>query len=144
MKSKFTSQSTIFLTLISLFFSFNLSAQLRVGDPGVVFDQATINANSNCYPQMQRWSEAGVTGGIPFLNSFDVTNTISAGDSDDIIAAINAMANSISGNQKGLVILSNGNYTVDKQIDMKSNVSVAGQSRNGVVLNVYVEGAPAI
>ncbi len=117
--------------------------KLEIGDPGVTFDQNVIDANQSCYPQMQRWSEAGVTGGIPFLNTFDQTTTISSGNSSTINNAINAMSNSLSANQKGLIILSNGTYTINSKVRMKSNVSLKGQSRDGVVCTITMTSGHA-
>lgn len=39
--------------------------QFTASDEGDSFDQSKFDAN---WPQMQRWFEAGVNGGIPFLS----------------------------------------------------------------------------
>lgn len=127
--------------LTYLFFaSTSLLAQNRVGDPGVSFNQSIINANKSCYPQMERWSKAGVTGGIPFIASFDKKKTISPGNTNKINDAINEMSNSLSGNQKGLITLSNGNYSINSSVKMKSNVSLIGESRDGVKCIISMTG----
>ncbi|MGA9637730.1 T9SS type A sorting domain-containing protein [Flavobacterium sp.] len=138
----------ITVSFIVFFFSFpyNFSfAQLRVGDPGVTVNQSKIDANSSKYPQMSRWANAGVVGGIPFMNdtNFPKKATINAGNSAVINAAIVALSNTLNAGQKGLLTLNNGNYTIDASITMKSNVSLKGQSREGVVCTITMVGGNA-
>ena len=132
------------LLLLSALCNFGY-AQLRVGDPGVAIDQTKIDANSIKYPQMNRWANAGVVGGIPFVNdvNFPKKATINAGNSATINAAIIALSSSLSSGQKGLLMLNNGNYTIDASITMKSNVSLIGQSREAVVCTITMVGGNA-
>ena len=102
---------------------------LRPGDPGVRIDTSKFDP---AYPQMKEWAKAGVRGGIPFINKIPVKKTINGGSSDDINAAINAVAKSGG----GAVMLSNGKYRINKQVTMKKGVSLIGQSRSGVVAEI--------
>ncbi|OEK08135.1 hypothetical protein A8C32_01350 [Flavivirga aquatica] len=130
-----------FLLMFMLYITFFPSqAQLRVGDPGVTIDQSKFDSD---YPQMARWANAGVRGGIPFINSFNIVKTITEGNSDKINAEILNMANDLSGGQKGLIKLSNGDYNINKSITMKSNVSLQGESRNGVVCTITMNNNDA-
>ena len=135
-------KSTITL-IFCTFFCVNLFSQLKTGDPGVTFNQSLININQSCYPQMKRWSEAGVNGGIPFLTDFNREATINPGNSSSINLAINNMANSLTGNQKGIITLQNGTYNINARINMKSNVSLRGQSRDGVRCIINMNGGDA-
>ncbi|WP_366186151.1 T9SS type A sorting domain-containing protein [Flavobacterium ovatum] len=120
-------------------------AQLRVGDPGVTINQTAIDANSTNYPQMSRWANAGVIGGIPFVNdaNFEKKATINAGNSAAINTAIVTLSNSLTSGQKGLLTLNDGNYTIDASITMKSNVSLIGQTREGVICTITMVGGNA-
>ncbi|WP_281991548.1 carbohydrate-binding protein [Aquimarina aggregata] len=112
------------------------SAQTRVGDPGVTFDQSLISANKSRWPQMKRWSEAGARKGITPINKIDIKATLNDGaDSDDIIAAIKSVARKGGGG----VFLKNGTYTIDKQVNMESNVFIIGESREKVRCVVYMD-----
>ncbi|PKB44148.1 putative secreted protein (Por secretion system target) [Cellulophaga sp. RHA19] len=113
----------VFLLLIGQ----KVSAQLKVGDPGVTFDASKYD---NRYPQMKEWQKAGVRGGIPFLKDVKIVKTLTNGANSD---AINSAINDAS-KQSGLVavLLKNGTYTIDKRIKMKSNVSLIGESRDNV------------
>ncbi|MCL5244247.1 T9SS type A sorting domain-containing protein [Cellulophaga sp. 20_2_10] len=118
---------TVFSIFLQLLMTFTANAQLKVGDPGVIFD---ANKYDNRYPQMKQWEKAGVRGGIPFLKDVKVVKTLTNGaNSDAINKAINDAAK-----QSGLVavLLKNGAYTIDKRITMKSNVSLIGESRDKV------------
>lgn len=124
-----------FYVTILLFIIQNSFAQLRVGDPGVTFD---MNKMDPRYPQMEKWITAGVRGGIPFLEDQEIKETLNDGaDSDAIIAAIN----SVAGQGGGAVLLKNGNYRIDKMVSMRSNVSIIGESRDGVICTIYMTGS---
>ncbi|MCW2120878.1 hypothetical protein [Flavobacterium sp. 7A] len=120
-------------------------AQLRVGDPGVTINLSAIDANKTNYPQMIRWAKAGVIGGVPFVNdiNFVKKTAINEGNSTAINAAIIALSNSLTAGQKGLLTLHNGNYTIDDRIQMMSNVSLIGQSREGVICTITMVGGNA-
>ncbi|MGA9637736.1 Ig-like domain-containing protein [Flavobacterium sp.] len=117
-----------------------LYAQLRIGDPGVTVDQSKFDSD---YPQMSRWANAGVNGGIPFINSYNKTASISPGNSSAINAAITSMSNSLSTGQKGLITLTNGTYTINAAVVMKSNVSLIGESRTGVICSITMTSGDA-
>lgn len=111
-----------------------LFSQLRVGDPGVIFDTTKLDSD---YPQMERWISAGVRAGIPFMDSLEVIKTLEPTNSSGLIAAINELA----GSGGGTILLKNGEYKIDKQVAMKSNVSLLGESREGVVCRIYMNNA---
>lgn len=129
----------MFLCFVFLFCLPNLGTAegLRVGDPGVVVDESMFDPD---YPQMERWGNAGVRGGIPFISSFDKTVSIQPGSSVDINAAITQMASSLNTGQKGLITLKNGIYSITSSIVMKSNVSIIGESRDGVRCIIDMSG----
>ncbi|PKQ62091.1 hypothetical protein BZG02_14265 [Labilibaculum filiforme] len=127
-----------------MFFAFTMClqgySQLRTGDPGVTIDRTKFDSN---YPQMNRWANAGVRGGIPFISSFDKTATISPGNSTTINSAIKSLSNSLKNGEKGLLTLQNGIYTINSRIEMKSNVSLRGQSRSGVKCSITMTNSDA-
>ena len=61
-----------------------------------------------------------------------ITATINPGTTADIQAAIDKMASSLSADEKGLITLANGRYVINASVKMKSNVSLKGESREGV------------
>ncbi|WP_281989554.1 T9SS type A sorting domain-containing protein [Aquimarina aggregata] len=131
----------IFIILLSFVISITTAQEKRIGDPGVTFDQASINANKNNYPQMSIWKTAGVQGGIPYTrtgnNGFNrIVDFTGAKNSDGLNAAINRLANQLGNNQKGLIMLPAGTYTINKPVNMKSGVSLKGKNRNTVVCMV--------
>ena len=102
-------------------------AQLKTGDPGVSFDSSKYD---NRYPQMREWQKAGVRGGIPFLNQVKIVKTLNSNiRSRDINAAIQEASR--EGEHVG-ILLKNGTYNINESIVMKSNVSLIGESRDGV------------
>ncbi len=125
---------THFFALLSCLYSGNLWAQIKVGDPNVRVNTRLINQNKTNYPQMERWSKAGVEGGIPFPNSsgFQKFETIEPGNSNSINEAISQMSKALKKGEKGLITLKNGKYTIDNTINMNSNVSLQGETRDGV------------
>lgn len=98
---------------------------LRPGDPGVTFDMSKMDSR---FPQMQKWITAGARGGIPFIDSHTIKETLDGGDSE----AINKAITDAAGNGGGAVLLKNGIYRIDKTVTMKSNVVLIGESRRGV------------
>ncbi|WBU89261.1 CBM96 family carbohydrate-binding protein [Cellulophaga omnivescoria] len=117
----------VYCLVCLLCFGFKVTAQLKVGDPGVRFNNSKYDSR---YPQMKEWQKAGVRGGIPFLKDVKVVKTLTNGANSD---AINSTINDAS-KQSGLVavLLKNGTYTINKRIVMKSNVSLIGESRGNV------------
>lgn len=77
------------------------------------------------FPLMERWSRAGVIGGIP--KSLIIRRTINPGDS------IQDAINDVEKDGGGVLVLKNGTYLIkDAGIKMKSRVVVRGESREGV------------
>ena len=112
-----------------MLFVFNSTtyAQSQIGDPGVTFDQSKFDAD---WPQMLRWTQTGVTGGIPLLANLQQGAIVTAKTS----AGINAAISSCPAGK--YVYLPNGTYTIDSQVSMKTNVSLVGQSRTGVTCKI--------
>lgn len=129
-----------FLVIVTLFLVIDGFAQLRVGDPGVSVDRSKFD---NDYPQMERWANAGVRGGIPFIESFNKTATMNPGSSSDINAAISSLSGSLGAGQIGLLTLKNGTYSIDETVKLKSNVSLIGESRDGVICSISLVGGIA-
>ncbi|WP_086932435.1 hypothetical protein [Agarilytica rhodophyticola] len=103
----------------------------RPGDAGVRFDTSKFDPD---YPQMREWVKAGVRGGIPSIETQlqKFTVTLNGGDAQDIINAINRVAN----NGGGVVYLRNGSYNINRTVRLKSNVSIIGESRDGVIATI--------
>ncbi|TPN83373.1 Ig-like domain-containing protein [Aquimarina algicola] len=115
------------LFVFSMIFSISAQNQIRVGDPEVTFDTSKYDSR---YPQMQEWQKAGVRGGIPHVKDIKIVKTLEDGaNSADINRAINDASR-----ENGLVavFLKNGTYTINSKVSMKSNVSLIGESRDGV------------
>lgn len=111
-------------------FSLTSQAQkLRVGDPGVQFDQSKMDEN---WPQMKEWITAGVRGGIPFIDKLKIKKSLKGGNSADINKAIGKVAK----NGGGAILLKNAIYQIDKQINLKSNVCLVGESRDGAICQI--------
>ena len=103
-----------------------VSTSQRVGDAGVKFDTSKFDPN---YPQMKAWSEAGVRGGIPDIDSLKVNKVVYPGSkSKDIVNAINSL-----GPNGGVILLKNGTYDIDECINVPSNVIIKGESRDKTV-----------
>ena len=105
---------------------FYLYAQLQVGDPGVTFDQSKFDPD---YTQMEEWITAGVRGGIPFVDQLTIKETLNDGANS---SAINSAINAVANQGGGAVLLKNGTYDINDEVDMKTNVSLVGESREGV------------
>ncbi len=126
------------LVFIMLFLSSTSFSQLlEVGDPGVTFDENKFDPD---YPQMEKWVTAGVRGGIPFIENQIIKQTLNDGANSD---AINSAINSVSNQGGGAVLLKNGEYRINRTVRMKSNVSLIGESRNGVKCTIYMNNGNA-
>jgi hypothetical protein len=128
---------TVFLYLfISISIHESLSAQLRVGDAGILFDATKFDDTQ--FPQMRKWVTAGVTDGIPLQHRTPIKKTIDATNSAGLNAAILEVV-SLGG---GGLRLKNGTYTIDNKVNMKSNVRLMGETQEGVVLNITMMVVP--
>lgn len=107
-----------------------LPSDLEIGDRGFVTDTDCLDSR---YPDMKIWAKAGVEDGIP--TDLKVKKTISSGD--NIQSAINSVSN-------GVVLLKNGTYRIYSPIELKSNVVLRGESRNGVKISVKMKQGEAI
>ncbi|AWW29511.1 hypothetical protein DN752_04850 [Echinicola strongylocentroti] len=105
-----------------------------IGDPGVAIDNSKLDAD---YPQMERWGSAGARNGIPFKDSLEMGITVNSMNSSGINAAI---AQCPSGKY---VFLPNGTYTIDGQVDLKKDVYLIGESREGVICNITMTSGNA-
>ncbi|REE01150.1 Ig-like domain-containing protein [Marinoscillum furvescens] len=128
-------KSVLVLACCMLHFS-AVFAQMQAGDPGVVPDYAVINANKTAFPQMERWAKAGVRGGIPFPETFDVVRSMEPGTSSDINNKIKEVSGLLKEGELGLVVLRNGEYDIREEVTMRSNVSLIGESRSGTVCTI--------
>ncbi|OWW25030.1 hypothetical protein B4Q04_10795 [Zobellia sp. OII3] len=126
---------TLFLLMSTVY---HVSAQLRVGDPGVTFDTGKYDSR---YPQMKEWQKAGVRGGIPFLKDVKVVKTLTSGADSEAINKAIVDASKTSG--LVAVLLKNGTYSIDQRVVMKSNVSLIGESRTGVKCIVKMNNGDA-
>ncbi|MEM7107261.1 MAG: Ig-like domain-containing protein, partial [Bacteroidota bacterium] len=124
------------MVAVSFLTNFPGYTQLQIGDPGISVDEEKITANLDKYPQMERWANAGVRGGIPFLNSFSTTKIIEPGTSAEINAALTELSTTLNDGEMGLLILRNGEYDLQSEVTMKSNVSILGETRKGVVCTI--------
>ena len=109
-------------------------AQLQVGDPGVTFDETLFDDRN--YPQMRRWATAGVRGGVPPISSQVIVEEITPGNSDTINQAIQRVSNAGG----GAILLRDGDYNINSQVRMRSNVCLIGESRSGVVCTIRMRG----
>ena len=91
------------------------------------------------FPQMAKWAEAGARGGIPEISSLPVRAVVAGGSSADINRAIDATAR-VGG---GAVLLKNGTYRIDASVSLRSNVSLVGESRDGVQAVIHMDAGNA-
>jgi hypothetical protein len=103
-----------------------LAADLRPGDAGVKSDPTRFDP---AYPDMAKWAEAGVRGGIPARETLKVVKTAKPGD--DLQKLIDEAGKTDGG---GVVLLSPGVYEVKQVLQLRSNVVLRGQDRAGAVL----------
>ena len=107
------------------------TGKLRPGDAGVRFDTSKFDPD---YPQMREWIKAGVRGGIPLIQDQLKRYTVSLRGGNS--ASINSAIASVANNGGGVVYLHNGNYDINQAVKLRSNVSIIGESRSGVVATV--------
>ena len=114
---------TTFLTCLALIAGIvrTTRADVRVGDVGSQPDASKFDPQ---YPDMKEWAQAGIRGGIPGRAAAKVVKTLKPGD--DIQAAIEQAARAPG----GAVVLSPGVYPVSKRIDLRSNVTLRGESKD--------------
>ncbi|TVZ55388.1 putative secreted protein (Por secretion system target) [Lutibacter sp. Hel_I_33_5] len=120
---------SIFFSL--LFISVSTAQLLEVGDPGVTFDQTKLDTN---WPQMDRWSKAGVEGGIPFISSLEKGATVTEFTSAGIQAAIESCP------VGKYVYLPNGTYNITTRVNMRTGKSLVGESKEGVICTINMSG----
>ncbi|MEP3386596.1 MAG: T9SS type A sorting domain-containing protein [Reichenbachiella sp.] len=111
--------------------------QIRVGDPGVIFDETKFDSN---YPQIEDWITAGVVGGIPPLSEYPLRKTVSPMAGVELRAAIQEVADA----GKGHLLMLDGIYTIDATITIPSNVRLVGESKEGTILRVVIRGSDAV
>lgn len=106
----------------------------QVGDPEVTFDESAYDSSYIYYDQMLAWRDAGIEGGIPHLEDVlsKVTHTFESGATcEDIKACFEN-----NKNDEIVVLLKNGEYHFDETIDINSNATLVGESREGVIITV--------
>ncbi|MBI9057342.1 MAG: hypothetical protein JEZ01_06180 [Labilibaculum sp.] len=108
--------------------------QLKVGDPGVRFNEKLIEENKENWPQMKIWKTAGVRGGIPKIDKLKIDLILESGSNSK---EINTAINQLSSKGGGILFLKNGSYNIDRQVDLKSNVILLGESRKGVTCKIH-------
>jgi len=94
-----------------------------------------VNEIKKEYPQVTEWIKSGVKEGIPLIenqlkskNRIDITPT-GKGDSKQINNAIIELVK----NGGGVVFLKNGTYDIDQPVDVKSNISIIGESKDETI-----------
>jgi len=87
-------------------------AQLKIGDPGITFDNSK---NDPDYPFMEEWQKAGVENGIPARNTLTIKRELNSTDSDGIQNAIN---NLNTNGEISVILLKNGTYSIDKTVNI--------------------------
>ena len=107
-------------------------ADARVGDAASKPDSARFDEN---YPDMKEWATTGVRGGVPARDQGKIAATPKSGD--DIQAAIDAAAKSGG----GVVLLASGTYTLDKTLELRSNVQLRGKDKQSVILDCTITSA---
>ncbi len=100
----------------------------RIGDPESVFDPSKFDER---FPDAKIWAACGVQGGIPHRDTLPIVARLNPGD--DINAAI-AKAG------KGVVLLGEGVWKLDKGITLASNVVLRGDGRDKTKLENYRQG----
>jgi len=123
---------TLLSSIILGFLFFNTSySQLKIGDPGVRFDNSKNDPN---YPFMNNWRQAGVEGGIPRRSSSPVIRTLSPTNSQGLQNAINA----VNPSRPSVILLRPGTYNINRSVLLKSNVILRGMDKQRVKFNVSV------
>lgn len=121
---------------ILLFFAFgtfvhSFSQTPTIGDKGFVLDTTGLSSLKSC---VDEWQKAGVEGGIPVFEN--KKNTLKAKPTSNLQQLIDKAA--LQGT--GVVLLSKGNYIIDKPLNLKSGVVLRGESKNDVRLLVKLKG----
>ncbi len=115
-----------------LVFLSQMKAQTQLGDQGVTFNNSKNDPN---YPFMKEWQSAGVKKGIPLKNTLPIKKMISATNSDGIQDAIDKLN---TNGETSVILLKNGIYTINKPINIKSNVILRAENKGLVKLNVTI------
>jgi len=108
-----------------------LYGQSTYGSANCTVDAALLDEN---YPVMIEWAKAGVEGGIPLTRKKSIINRVKPGD--DIQLAIEQVAKQGG----GIVLLHNGIYPVYQTIHLRSNVTLRGEGKVDVKLQVFIHG----
>lgn len=121
-----------YLILVGCLFSVNvLFAQQMVGGDNAYYASEFFDP---AYPMMKEWAKAGVEGGIPSADKIKVKKQITP--SDDLSKAIFEVYKSGGGK----ILLSKGDYAINKTLDIPSGVILRGESRDDVRLLVDMHG----
>lgn len=126
----------VLMTLLNVI-AVGVYGQIRVGDPGVIFDETKFDSN---YPQIEDWITAGVEGGIPPLSEYPLRKTVSPMTGVELRAAILEVAAA----GKGHLLMLDGIYTIDATITIPSNVRLVGESKEGTILRVVKRGSDGV
>ncbi len=121
-----------------LFFSFFIgTVHSQIDADPVDIGGSDCSENSSCYdpeyPEIMEFVTAGRNGGIP--NITNIKATLSPGDN---------IQSAIDNGGAGVVLLTNGVYSVTNAINMRDNVVLRGQSKSGVKLSVDIKGGSTI
>lgn len=93
--------------------------------------------------KINRWNDAGVSGGIPSLpSSFTAGNSVTVTTKTN--GGVQSAINTAKTQNKSWVYLPNGNYNFTGQVNMESGVSLVGQSRSGVKIYIKFNGGNGI
>ncbi|SNR15571.1 T9SS type A sorting domain-containing protein [Tenacibaculum jejuense] len=120
------------ILIILLLFIININAQLSLGDSGVRFDNSKNDAK---YPFMKEWQKAGVQGGIPKRNTLPIKLIVAPTNSKGIQEAINSVNTE---GELSVVLLKKGSYTIDRSLNIKSNIILRGETKDEVIFNVTI------
>jgi len=108
-----------------------LFAQSSLGSASCAIEAALLDEN---YPAMVEWAKAGVEGGIQLTSKKLIKKRLKAGD--DIQLAIEQVAKKGG----GVVLLLKGIYSVYQTIHLRSNVTLRGENKVDVKLEVFIHG----
>lgn len=117
------------LFVLVLMISNSVLGQIRVGDPGVVFDESKTDDN---YPEMLEWQKAGVEDGIPPLTNYEFKGSIEPMDA----VALSSLLQSAATEGGGYFILNEGIYDIHTTVRIPSNIVLVGESREGTILRI--------
>ncbi|MET1260753.1 hypothetical protein ABV409_15500 [Flagellimonas sp. DF-77] len=84
------------------------------------------------YPTMQEWANAGVNGGIP--SNLTVVRTINTSNN------LQAIINDVHSNGGGVILMTEGTYSISQTLMMKSNVVLRGVDKESVIIESTVRG----